>query len=139
MNRHEQRRFAARQDALETALDFVEAFCTVHAVARDDMLRLRLMVEELFSNSITHGHGGGADVDIEIALQRLDRGVELHYADPGLPFDPRSGADPGHVEAHADERPVGGLGVHLLLELAAEVDYHHDGTHNRLRLRLDLA
>lgn len=139
MNQHEQRRFAAQPAALGPALDFVEAFCAVHAVAPDDRLRLRLVVEELLTNTIEHGHAGGADVDVEVALRRVERGIELHLADPGPPFDPRVGADPGHIDAPAAERQPGGLGLHLVHTLSAQIDYHHDGSHNRLRLRLDLA
>ncbi len=138
MNRHEERRFAARYAALDLALGFVEAFCTAHAVPRVDTLRLRVMVEELFTNTIEHGHGGGADVEVELALRRDERGIELAYADPGPPFDPGAAGRPGHLDADAADRLPGGLGLHLVRELAAELDYRYDGGHNRLRLLLQL-
>ena len=57
-------------DRLPLAAGFVEAFCAAQGVAPPDALRLTLIVEELFTNTIVHGHGGdhASPVRIEVAV-----------------------------------------------------------------------
>lgn len=139
MSPRERREFVARLADLADAVEFVEAVAAAFGVERDDRLRLALIVEELFTNTVVHGHGGDTDAPVAIELI-VDAGqVVLHYEDRAPPFDPRASADPSALEADVDERRVGGLGVHLITRLAARVDHDHDGTGNRLRLEFRLS
>lgn len=137
MTADEQRLYRARMSSLDEALGFVEAFCGANGVVRDDMLRLRLIVEELFTNSVEHGHGGDCDSPIAVALAAAADAVRLDYADEAAPFDPLQ-----HLQAEGDAAAaspsarVGGLGLRLVTRLAASVDYAREDGRNRLRLVL---
>lgn len=125
--------FAARMGSLDEALDFVEAFCAACAVAIDDVLRLRLVVEELFTNTVRHGHGGDCDSLIRIELVAAADRLHVCYVDQAPPFDPLrapAAADP------AGQLRVGGVGLRLVAELASNLDYARDGERNRLRFEL---
>ena len=134
----------ARRDSLEPALAFVEAFCTGHGVARDDVLRLALIVEELFTNTVVHGHGGDCDAPVRLELDLDAQRITLAYDDCAPPFDPvargeASAADLGADAADAAdvaERPVGQLGLALILSLVDEASYVRERDSNRLRLAL---
>jgi serine/threonine-protein kinase RsbW len=134
----EQRTFQARMDCLPVATGFVEAFCELHGIARDDALRLTLIVEELFTNTITHGHGGDSDAPVRIELGVTVAHLSLRYEDNAPPFDPlqRLDAAPPDLDADVDDRAVGGLGIHLMARLAHSVDYAHIEGFNRLQLVL---
>ena len=54
----ERRVFEARFGMLPATAAFVAGFCARHGIARNDALRLTLIVEELFTNSMAHGYGG---------------------------------------------------------------------------------
>jgi anti-sigma regulatory factor (Ser/Thr protein kinase) len=138
MNAAERREFAARLDALADAVACVEAFGAAQSIARDDLLRLTLIVEELFTNSVQHGPRGDGDRRIAIALQAEASCIRLVYEDDAPPFDPLAARDAivAAVNAPADERPVGGLGIHLVVQLASRVDYEH--VHGRNRLVVEL-
>jgi anti-sigma regulatory factor (Ser/Thr protein kinase) len=58
--------------------------------------------------------------------------------DRGRPFSPDDAAPPD-LDAAWDERPVGGLGWHLVRSVVDEVRYRREGSENRLTLikRLD--
>ena len=58
--------------------------------AVDDNARwhLVLVVEELFTNTVTHGYRGGADAPVEISLACDRGGVTLLYEDAAPPFNP---------------------------------------------------
>ena len=128
----------ARMEALAEAIDFVEAFCSDRGVAESDGLRLSLVLEELFSNTVVHGHGGGADAPVGLGLRVDGSHVELSYEDRGPPFDPldhlaRSTADPAAAIA---DRPVGHLGIPLIVNMSDRISYAREDGCNRIRLAL---
>ncbi len=132
--------FPARLVSLPATADFVQAFCDRHRLSRTTALRLTLVVEELFTNSVTHGHGGDdAGATIVIGLSLHAAGVRLGYADAAPRFDPRPRFDapPASLAAPADERDPGGLGLHLVGQLAARVRYAYSGG-NRIVLAIPI-
>lgn len=131
MNALESRRFVARMAQLDEVLGFVEAFCAAHRLTRTDALRLRLVVEELFTNTVEHGHRGDCDRPVGLALALASDAVALHYEDDAPPFDPlRQLAAP--TEATGD----GGRGLRLVAGIAAALDYRHERGLNRMLLRI---
>ena len=59
--------------------------------------------------------------------------LEVEIVDSGPPFDPLSGGDPD-VSGALDERPIGGLGLHLVRKLADESTYERKEGLNVVRL-----
>ena len=134
----ERRVFAARLGALPATATFVDAFCARNGLGSADALRLTLVVEELFTNSVLHGYGGECDAPIEVALAAAAGEVALHYEDAAPPYDPlsRFAAAPDHVHGTVESRPAGGLGIHLVRELVASARYAREAGRNRLWLRM---
>ena len=125
----ERREFPARLASLHATADFVQAFCERHHLPRAAALRLTLAVEELFTNSVTHGHGGDSDATIVTGLSVHAGSLRLGSADAAPRFDPRPRlrTPPASLRAPADERPTGGLGLHLVGQLASRVRYAYHG------------
>lgn len=138
MTGSEQRSFAARQDNLPLATGFVEAFCTQQGVPSGDTLRLALIVEELFTNTIVHGHGGDHESPVCIGLSVGLAQLALRYEDSAAPFDPLQYLRHAHPELDAPvaERRVGGLGLHLVAQMVERFDYARVGASNCLFLVL---
>ena len=128
----------ARMDCLAEAIEFVEAFCADRGVAGSDGLRLSLVVEELFTNTVTHGHGGDSDAPVRIGLRVDATHVELSYEDSAPPFDPLDHAARSPVDPAADlaDRPVGQLGLALVVSMAERAAYERADGCNRVRLAL---
>jgi anti-sigma regulatory factor (Ser/Thr protein kinase) len=138
MSAVEYRVFQARLAMLAQTVAFVEDFCRRHAVVHDDAMRLTLIVEELFSNTVVHGHRGDCDAQIAITLAAAPGEVSLLYEDGAPRFDPLAAhALARHrVAAGVEERPVGGLGVLLIMELCRDAHYaHEDGRKASYRAR----
>ncbi len=128
--------FPSRLQAWRKARAFVEDFCAGAGVARDTCLKANLVIEELFLNTVKHGHRGGADAPIWITLEAADGKVSLCYEDNAPPFNPFSRATREMLEALAPTRREGGLGVLLANSLASSTDYAYVFGRNRIRLRL---
>ena len=62
--------FLARLDQLRPMQRFLEGFCAESGLARAAYLRLNLVLEELFTNTVRHGHRGDCDAPVWIAVSR---------------------------------------------------------------------
>ena len=132
--------FAARLGALPETAAFVRGFCERHAIRHDVGLRLTLILEELVTNTVTHGHGGDSDATICIALTAEPEAVAVFYEDAAPRFDPRPQLDaaPGCQDLPLDSRPVGGLGLSIVGRFVTSGRYAHEEGRNRLWLAVPL-
>ncbi|TMH72284.1 MAG: ATP-binding protein [Betaproteobacteria bacterium] len=104
--------FLARLAELRSIGSFLEGFCADSQLERERCLRLNLVLEELFINTVNHGHRGDCDAPIWILLDAQPQAVHLTYEDTAPPF------------------------VLLTRELAAARDYAYLFGRNRIRLSL---
>ena len=123
------------------ALAFVEAFCRRVGIEHDDMLRLALVVEELFTNAVEHGYAGDVDALMRLELTHEPGRLQLFIEDSAPAFDPLARERGRMVDlgADIDGRPLGGLGLVLVEQLAAEARYAREQGCNRLWITLAIA
>lgn len=139
MSARHHRTFPARRDALPQVEAFLADACRAAGLAREACLRVTLLVEELFTNTVVHGHGGDSDAPVRLDCEVEPGRIRLRYEDTGPPHDPFAGVagpDPG---AGVENRPVGGLGVLLVSAMAHHVEYRRVGGCNRISLVIDAA
>lgn len=127
--------FPARMDALGRVMALVEEVGGAAEFDRHDCLRLTLVIEELFTNTVLHGHGGDSEAPIRIAFD-VERGrVTLTYEDTGPHFDPFASAAHGTDEPTVSEEDApGGLGLVLVARMATDLDYTRAEGRNRISL-----
>ena len=128
--------FPSRLEAWKHARRFIEGFCREAQVPRETSLKANLVVEELFLNTVKHGHRGGSDAPVWITISSDAGRISLAYEDNAPPFNPFSRARREMLEALAETRREGGLGVLLAQGLTASADYAYVYGRNRIRLRL---
>ncbi len=129
--------FQSRPEAWRKARAFIEDFGRGAGLPKDSTLRANLVIEELFLNTVKHGHRGGSEAPVWITLQATDGGaVSLTYEDRAPPFNPFARATREMLEALAETRREGGLGVILAHGLTATADYAYVFGRNRIRLTL---
>ena len=131
--------FAARMDRLSGLRRFLESFCGEAGVTQDHCLRLNLVLEELFTNTVRHGHRGDTDAPIWVSISLADAAtLNVTYEDAAPPFNPY-GAPPGAPpDTTVKMRKIGGLGVILTRKLAASREYAYLYGRNRIRLAMSL-
>ena len=136
MNKSRVAQFLARLDQLRPMQAFLEAFCAETGTPRPDCLRLNLVLEELFTNTVKHGHRGDCDAPVWIGLSRSGDAVQVVYEDKAPPFNPYAHLPEDPPDTTLELRKVGGLGVLLTKQLAASRDYTYLFGRNRIRLTL---
>ncbi len=114
---------------LPKALDALEAILTSRGLSASLRGELRLITEEAATNVLKYASAQ----NIELTLELDEREARLELRDDGLPFDPLE-APPPDLDSPLDERPVGGLGIHLLKELTDRIRYRREAGFNVLSL-----
>jgi anti-sigma regulatory factor (Ser/Thr protein kinase) len=124
--------FPARLSALPDVAAFIAEACAAAGVVAD--LRLTLLVEELFTNTVVHGHQGESEEPVHVGLDVEPGRITLVYEDTAPPHDPFAGVELPDETAEVEDRPVGGLGVLLVAAMARDVEYRRAEGRNRIRL-----
>ena len=113
---------------------FVEDACTTAGIGREDCLKLPLIVEELFTNTVTHGYREESESPVWIAFDPCDTGFTLRYEDAAPPHNPFGEYRPLDTAVLIAQQPVGGLGLKLIRSLATGAVYSREGERNCIRL-----
>ena len=124
-------------NAVGLLIDEVDAGLAGHGLPATLMHDVHLILEEVTCNVFSHGQVRGRDPALELLVSVGGQKLCLEFRDDGLAFNPLSQPAP-NLEADIGERPIGGLGVHLVRELAEEVAYSRDDHHNVLRVLLHI-
>ena len=127
--------FPARLGELRTLREFLERFCALAEVATDDCLRVNLVLEELFTNTVRHGYRGECDDPIWVTLRAAPGALHVTYEDSAPPFNPWVGLPEFAPDATLRSRRIGGLGVLLTRKLANTRDYAYLYGRNRIRMQ----
>jgi len=118
---------------LERLGEFVDSFCDRHQVAEESRYHLHVSLEELVLNAMKHGHCDPAKDAIRVGM-RMDGGnIRIEIFDTGVPFNPLDAPQPD-LGANIAERPVGGLGIHLVRCLMSDIVYERKENRNHLCL-----
>jgi serine/threonine-protein kinase RsbW len=117
---------------LQAALEALDAFCDGRDVNADVARRARVVVEELFTNTIKYGYGGECELSVRI-LGHAKGLLTLVFEDDAPPFDLTAWTPPPQSPG---ERPVGQAGISMVIGLCATVSYARIGESNRVTLRI---
>lgn len=86
---------------------------------------VRLAVEEVSVNVMTHGYDAGKPGPITLVLDWERCPMTIEIVDRARAFDPGTLAAPS-LDTSWEERPIGGLGWHLVRQMVDEVRYRPD-------------
>jgi anti-sigma regulatory factor (Ser/Thr protein kinase) len=98
---------------------FVEEACDGANVDPAACFDLQMAVDEACCNVFEHAYSGSAG-EIDLRFETRGRDVVITLHDHGRAFDPE-GVPPPDTSRPLDERPVGGLGLHLMRKLMDKV------------------
>lgn len=119
-------RLPTRLEEIKKLADLVKQALT----DRDLAFSATLCLEELITNTIIHGLKGATDRFIHIRISMSNKWLEILVKDDAPIYDPFKQAPKPDLNLDINERPVGGLGVHLVKSLMDDVRAYYDGTGN---------
>lgn len=100
---------------------FIEDACAAANIDPAARFDIQMAVDEACSNIFEHAYGGAAgEIDLRVETQGRDLVITVH--DCGCTFDPDCVPSP-QVHLPLEERPIGGLGLHLMRRLMDDVSF----------------
>ena len=91
----------------------VDEFCEANKLTQDTLFALNLSIEEILTNIISYGYDDNDEHIILVRLYMNQGQVNIEVEDDGKPFNPLE-VEPPDIHKPLDERPIGGLGIHLV-------------------------
>jgi anti-sigma regulatory factor (Ser/Thr protein kinase) len=127
-------RLTNRLSEIPRSADRVKAFCARRGAESSAIFAINVALEELLSNTMSYGYADDRDHEIVVEIWREDTDLVIDIADDARGFDPTQVAPPD-LDLPPEQRPLGGLGIHLVRNMMDRMEYRRDGQLNRIRLR----
>ncbi len=118
---------------IETLTRFVEQFAEQHKLPPKLSFQINLALEELVTNIISYGYSDAGPHKIRLVLHMADGRLTAEVEDDGCAFNPLE-APPPDLDVPLEDRPVGGLGIHLVKNMFDSMDYRRENDKNWLIL-----
>ena len=104
-------------------------FAETHALPATVRRSVNVALDELLANALSHGQSGRDPCSVTIEVELDQERVTVILTDDGTPFDP-FGRDAPDTGLSVEDRPIGGLGLHLVGQLMDQVSYQRRDGHN---------
>jgi serine/threonine-protein kinase RsbW len=129
-----QRDFPRHLDSLSPLYDFTEELLEKHDISTDIRFPVHLAMEELFVNMVKYNPDVTTDISVEVTVtfsEKAKRGSASSQEvtvtlvdDGGVEFDVTAQREV-NIDAPLEERTPGGLGIHLIQNLADRLVYSY--------------
>ena len=119
----------------------IDGFAEENGVTEKDRFELQLCLEEIFTNIVSYGFDDVDEHEIRVDF-RMDaetRVLGVSIVDDGIKFDPLNDSTAPVLDALLEDRPIGGLGIHLVRKYVDAMEYDHRDGLNHLSLTKTLS
>ena len=114
--------------------EFIEGICEELNLDMSLTMSLNLALEEAVVNVMEYAYPVDVQGDVTIDAIANETHLVFIISDSGIPFDPTK-KEKVDTTLSAEERSIGGLGIHLVREIMDSVDYEYRDNKNILTLR----
>ncbi len=94
--------------------------------------KLDMCAEEIFANIAFYAYPNKSG-DIDAELKKTDDRIIFEFQDDGIEYNPLEKPDPD-INLPPEERPLGGLGIFMVKEMADEIYYKRENDKNILTM-----
>lgn len=95
--------------------------------------RMMMALDEALTNVVLYAYPEDQRGTVGIHLSRSDNTITAEIVDHGKPFDPTTQPTPD-ITLPIEQRPIGGLGIHLVRNLVTSLRYYREQGENHFVL-----
>jgi sigma-B regulation protein RsbU (phosphoserine phosphatase) len=117
--------------------DFVDMVCEEVGMDMAVAIQMNLAMEEAVVNVMSYAYPVDTVGNVTITAESDGEQLQFTIIDSGTPFDPTA-KEEVDTTLSAEERPIGGLGIHLVRQLMDSINYERIDGKNVLTLRKKL-
>ena len=121
-------------DALRQIQNAVEEFGQAQNLPPSLTYQINLALEELGINIVNYAYDDDKTHEFEISLVLEVNTLTIEIIDDGRAFNPLSEAPEPDLYSNVEDRPIGGLGVHLVRSIMDELHYRREAERNHITL-----
>ena len=114
--------------------DALQDFARIHQLPPAAVQAIDLALEEHLANIFNYGFEPGDRPEVVVRMEHSHTDFVVEVSDNGKPFNPLDHPEPD-LNQPLEERPIGGLGIHLIRKFVDQLAYRRDAGRNILTLR----
>jgi sigma-B regulation protein RsbU (phosphoserine phosphatase) len=116
----------------------INEFAQSHQLGRSLVRKVQVVADEVLGNILRYGCVGLAPtLVIEITITLTPDSLLMKVVDPGEPFNPLDAEEPD-LDQPLEDRPIGGLGLHLVKQMTRNIAYQRLDHQNQLSMEFSL-
>lgn len=121
---------------------YKEFYQWLHQICKDwyvsDELtnKIDMCGEEIYANIAFYAYEQ-SEGEINVTIQKEKNEIILRFEDSGIPYNPLEKPDPD-ITLPPEQRPLGGLGIFMVKEMADNISYEYKDQNNILTLRFNI-
>jgi len=120
----------AQLKSLEPFRAFVNGSALNQGVGEEFIPKIELVLEEILTNQVFHAYREESG-NVKIACSLEENTFCIQFEDEGPPFNPLKQPSP-KLNDRLEDRKIGGLGIHLVKNMADHLDYQRKENRNIL-------
>lgn len=97
--------------------------------------KLYVVVDELVTNIVNYAYPDGENDYLDVEILHGEKFVTIRFRDGGVPFNPLEKAPPD-ITLPMSQRPIGGLGILLVIQNVDTIAYEYIDSENVLTITL---
>ncbi len=126
---------ANRIEEIDRLNEVFNAFASQHDISDAVGRKMNVVFDELLSNVVSHAFDDYDEHIIEVSVRFTDGRIFVTLTDDGKPFNPFAEESPD-TGLSVTERPIGGLGIHLVRSMVAVARYERHGERNVVHIEM---
>ena len=95
--------------------------------------KLYVVVDELVTNIVNYAYPNGENDYLDVEIMHDKELLTIRFRDGGVPFNPLEKA-PSDITLPMDQRPIGGLGILLVVQKVDAIAYEYIDSENVLTI-----
>ena len=126
----------AIQDNYKSFYDWLLSACQEWNLSPDLTNKLDMCGEEIFANVSFYAYPPDTGM-IDVELQKTENNIVFEIKDSGIEYNPLEKPDP-NINLPPEERPIGGLGIYMMKQMADKISYRRENDKNILTLEFNI-
>lgn len=132
-----EKKFAKKIESLDVVFGFISDFIKGNNVNETIAYAINFIVEELFTNFVKYNSQSNNDILINLQIDNSKFKLELTDYDVEE-FDINKTKDVD-VDVPLEERDIGGLGIHIVKQMADEISYDYVNRNSKITIIKNLS
>ena len=126
----------ASQENYKKFYQWLHKICENWQISEELTNKLDMCGEEIYANIAFYAYPQ-TQGDIRVSVQKEDNRIVLKFEDDGIPYNPLEKPDPD-IDLPPEQRPLGGLGIFMVKEMADDIEYQYENNSNILTLKFNI-